>query len=236
MVSGWRVRRVGAVVCAVLLWTVFGVSIAAAQSAWSDEMYDEYTYASFENFGPANERVDFEAIDYPLLHAAVFYETNRQRDRFGYPVFGHSPALEEAAWEHSRDMVSRDFFSHTSPIASKRSMSMRLEAVGIRNVYAAENIAITFGIEYEAGRGVYSPQQNGGFFSYEYKGDPIESHTYLGVARAVVDQWMNSPGHRANILNGNYTYMGAGGAYFPDTGFYDMAKFKFTQNFASVRG
>jgi uncharacterized protein YkwD len=26
----------------------------------------------------------------------------------------------------------------------------------------------------------------------------------------VVQAWMNSPGHRANILNGNYTYIGVG--------------------------
>ena len=26
----------------------------------------------------------------------------------------------------------------------------------------------------------------------------------------VMDSWMNSPGHRANILNGNYKYIGVG--------------------------
>jgi uncharacterized protein YkwD len=28
--------------------------------------------------------------------------------------------------------------------------------------------------------------------------------------QAVVDGWMNSPGHRANILNGSYTHIGVG--------------------------
>lgn len=30
------------------------------------------------------------------------------------------------------------------------------------------------------------------------------------TAQEVVQAWMNSPGHRANILNGNYTYIGVG--------------------------
>ena len=29
----------------------------------------------------------------------------------------------------------------------------------------------------------------------------------------VVEQWMESPGHRANILNGNYKYLGVGYCY-----------------------
>ena len=31
-----------------------------------------------------------------------------------------------------------------------------------------------------------------------------------GVARALVDGWMKIPGHRANIINRQYRYMGVG--------------------------
>lgn len=34
---------------------------------------------------------------------------------------------------------------------------------------------------------------------------------------AVVEQWMNSPGHRANILNGDYEELGVGYAYAPNS-------------------
>ena len=30
------------------------------------------------------------------------------------------------------------------------------------------------------------------------------------MARVIVDSWMTSPGHRANILNPHYTYLGVG--------------------------
>ena len=33
----------------------------------------------------------------------------------------------------------------------------------------------------------------------------------------VVDAWMNSPGHRANILNPSYTMIGVGYVYDPYT-------------------
>ena len=33
----------------------------------------------------------------------------------------------------------------------------------------------------------------------------------------VMQQWMNSPGHRANILNKNYKYIGIGYLYEPNT-------------------
>lgn len=34
---------------------------------------------------------------------------------------------------------------------------------------------------------------------------------------AVMDSWMNSPGHRANILNGDLKYLGVGYYYYPDS-------------------
>lgn len=44
--------------------------------------------------------------------------------------------------------------------------------------------------------------------SYRYAGENI-AMGYRSPS-AVVDGWMNSPGHRANILNGNYTEIGVG--------------------------
>jgi uncharacterized protein YkwD len=227
-------KKIGGIVFMIL----FSAAVCAAEPAgnWSYGDYDDYNYETFSNYGPARQRINFDNIDYPLLHAAVFYETNRMRAANGLSVFKHSPALERAAFGHSRDMVEHDFFSHYSPLSGKRDLQDRLALVGIRNTYMAENIAYTFGIEYEAGRGVYNPAQNGGYFSYSYKGDPILNHSYLGLASEVVTQWMNSPGHRRNILNRNYIFLGAGAAHYSERDFYHMDQFKFTQNFAAERG
>jgi len=204
--------------------------------AWTDSDYEKHTFTSFFKLEEVNARIDFDKIDYPLLSAAVFYETNRMRKKHRMSEFAHSPALERAALGHSMDMAKRKFFSHNSPVRGKETMQKRLALEGIDTGYRGENIATSFGIEYEAGKSVFGPDQNGGYFSYSHKGDRIENHTYAGLARAVVEQWMNSPGHRANILNPKFTFHGAGGYHFKKREFFNMDNFQFTQNFASVKG
>jgi hypothetical protein len=51
-------------------------------------------------------------------------------------------------------------------------------------------------------------------YAYLYLGENI-AYGY-STAQAVMDAWMNSPGHRANILNPNFTQIGIAIAYAPD--------------------
>ena len=44
-----------------------------------------------------------------------------------------------------------------------------------------------------------------------YGGENIAAGS--STPEAVVNQWMSSPGHRENILNGKYRYLGVGYAY-----------------------
>jgi uncharacterized protein YkwD len=115
-------------------------------------------------------------------------------------------------------------------------MSNRLSLAGISAGYRGENIALSFGIEYISGKSVYTPDQNGGYFSYTYKGMPIENHTYLGFASVLLEQWMDSPGHRRNILDSHFTYLGAGASHYQNSQFFNMDYFKCTQNFGSIKG
>ena len=219
----------------MLLTSVASTSVATA-SSWSSAQYATFDHDRFAQSPAANEPIDVQDIDFPLLHAAVFYETNRQRIAQGLRRFRHSPALERAARRHSVDMVAHSFFAHEGPVAGKETLVKRLERAGVRNAYAAENIATAFGIAYESGRPVYPSVRNGGTFSYEPGGAPIPPHTYVGLARAVVRRWMQSPGHRRNILQPKSSYLGVGAAHFRDATFHDIDKFKLTQCFASVKG
>jgi hypothetical protein len=58
----------------------------------------------------------------------------------------------------------------------------------------------------------------------------------LSLAREVVQQWMASEGHRKNILNPVYRYLGCGAELYKDPSFYGMARFKITQYFSSRPG
>jgi uncharacterized protein YkwD len=203
----------------------------ATETAWRAELYGELDIEDFLELPAANAEIDLEAVDYPLLHAAVFYLTNRERVRHGRTPLEHHPALEAAAQGHSIAMRDHGFFSHTSPLQGLTTVRDRVGAEGMQTRGVGENIAISFGIKYQPGRSIAVPSRNDGVFSYSYGGDPIPPHTYLSAAEDVVKQWMNSPGHRRNILRSSYRLLGVGAAHFKDSSFYGIDKFYFTQNF-----
>jgi len=149
--------------------------------------------------------------------------------------FIHAQSLEEAAFMHARDMVRLNFFSHTNPHEpTKRTLSQRLAMYGVQQGYRAENISEMFGIRYVQGNSLVPPDTTGGEFRDFETGKPIPKHTYFSFARALLNGWMDSPGHRANILNNQLIYMGCGARHYRDKSFYGMDQFKAVQNFASV--
>lgn len=206
---------------------------ALAQDSWEESDYDLYDYQTFFELPVVNEPIDLNKINYSLLNAAIFYGTNRVRINNNLPPGEHSSKLEKAASDHSFSMVKKDFFSHTGKVKGKKKLRDRTNSVGIEGGTIAENIAISFVIDYESGKPVYKPSQNGGFFSYKYRGEPILIHTYKQLAERVLEQWMNSPGHRANILLG-LKYIGCGAALIPLKNQDQFPKLKITQNFSSV--
>jgi uncharacterized protein YkwD len=219
---------------AVLLFVWFMPAFSTAASSWSDTLYTKYSCREFKSFPPANRPIDFDHIDYPLLNAAIFFATNCARMKHGMPPFVHSRELEKAAFFHSRDMVEDDFFSHDNPYdAQKRSPFERMALVGVVAGRRAENIAIDFGIRYKSGNPVVPPQNGEEVFRDPRTGRAIPGHTYNSLAATLVEGWMRSARHRANILNRNLKYMGSGAFHFRDRAFYGMDTFKATQDFAS---
>lgn len=113
--------------------------------------------------------------------AATLCFVNDERVRFGESALIEDPRLAAAAVGHSRDMDANDYFSHTSP--SGQTLLMRIQASG------------------------FIPNADVGYTL----GENIAWGTlWLGTPRAIVKAWMESPGHRANILNGSYRYTGIG--------------------------
>jgi len=217
-------------------WCLLFENCLLSQFSWNFSNYQNYNFRSFSKYKPVNQKINSRNIDYALLHAAIFFETNRQRVLHGLPLFKHSPALEKAAHGHSKDMVRYNFFSHDSRVRGKETLSKRLAKVGIDNAYKGENLATVCVMEYESGKPVFTPPQNGGYFSYTHKGKPINNRSYLVVARTVVRHLMGSPAHRKNILTKEFKFLGVGTALFKERKFHNMPYFKATQNFASEQG
>ncbi|MBA2723645.1 MAG: CAP domain-containing protein [Methylibium sp.] len=86
------------------------------------------------------------------------------------PALRWQAQLAQAAYGHSLDMATQNYFSHTS--LDGRSLSDRVGAAGYVWSGVGENIAAGY-----------------------------------GSVQAVVDGWMESSGHCANLMNRNYTEM-----------------------------
>lgn len=109
--------------------------------------------------------------------------TNAERTRHGLAPLAADPDLTRAARAHSEEMIRLDYFAHESPTAALRTPARRMARAGCTDVEVGENIAF------------------------------YEGYTREEAARRVVDDWMNSPAHRANVLRPTYTHVGIGLAW-----------------------
>lgn len=116
------------------------------------------------------------------LEAYVLRGTNQQRARHGLPAVAWEPGLAGVARLTSDDLVQRRRLQHKD--AQGRGPSERV-ALGHRRLIGlvGENLAAFSGSW---------PQQDG------------------ALADNLLQGWMDSPGHRANILRRDYTHLGVG--------------------------
>lgn len=193
-------------ICFIGLLTI--INSQTSDLSWNEIDYQKYNLEKFQKINLINEPISTDFIDYDLFAACIFYATNIQRDKYKKPLFKYSKSLAFAAQKHSENMVKYDFYSHTSTVKGERSMTDRLSLVGIENAYMAENI-----------------------FNFS-----LINPTYWSMAIGLVDGWMKSKGHRANILDKNQVYLGCGIKYYLNEQWPEYFYVKSTQNFSSKKG
>ncbi|MFN8113457.1 MAG: CAP domain-containing protein [Solirubrobacterales bacterium] len=109
---------------------------------------------------------------------AVFCLLNKERRSHGLRPLHRQRSQAEAARKHNRRMVKSGCFSHECP--GEKDLVGRLTAAD----YLPCNCSWGVGENIAYGSGSY------------------------GSPRKIVDMWMHSSGHRANILNGAYQHIG----------------------------
>jgi uncharacterized protein YkwD len=183
---------------------------AQSPSSSSPSLFQNYSYETFAKLPQAQAPIDLERPQKTLLDAAVFHETNRRRTRNNLPPLGYNDSVRQAADLQARLMKQYSSVSHENPSEPKyKTLQDRLASVGLRPRFAGENVALTFGLQYESGRPFYIRTENGQkIFSATPDGPPMPPHTYLSFAKELVTQWMQSPGHRKNILHGEPKFLG----------------------------
>src|ERR671918_1910162 len=105
---------------------------------------------------------------------------NAERARHGLPRLRLNKKLSAAARRHARDMVRRDYFAHDS--LSGGTFVDRIRQSG-----------------YLKGAGSWSLGENLAWGSHN-----------RAAPRAITEMWMNSAGHRANILSPAFREVGIG--------------------------
>jgi len=119
-----------------------------------------------------------EALSHPDLEATVTCLINEERAKVGVRPVRGSASLRQAALGHTQAMVRDGFFEHTSP--SGRTFIDRISNTG----YMRGARRWLVGENLVWGSGSQSSPQ------------------------AMVERWMGSPAHRANLLRGRFRELG----------------------------
>ena len=114
------------------------------------------------------------------IRTAILCLHNQIRADRNLPLLRENARLRRAAAGHSSDMVSRGFFEHTTP----NGVTMVDRIMATR--YASPRVGWAFGENLAWGTGSYA------------------------TPRGAVQAWMESPGHRANVVKRAYREIGIG--------------------------
>jgi uncharacterized protein YkwD len=129
--------------------------------------------------GPCpNADLEPSAGDLAQINQATLCLINKERVARGLGALAENAKLDAAAAHHTNDMIANDYFDHTSP--SGETMEQRIRAAG------------------------YIPTSAG----YEIGENIALGTSGLDTPAQIVAAWMNSAGHRANILDPNYLETG----------------------------
>ena len=120
------------------------------------------------------------ADNLPQIAQTTLCLLNAERAAKGLSAVSEQPQLTTASTAYSALMVSEQFFAHVSPEGSE--LTDRLTGVG-----------------YLGNPGSWIVGENIAW-----------GESYLATPGSIVKAWMNSPPHRANILNGDYSDIGLG--------------------------
>lgn len=138
--------------------------------------------------------------------ALIQQKINAERTTSGLQALSWDPALAKIAADHSKDMAVRNYFSHNDPEGHR--FTYRYAIAG----YVCQG---------SSGENIY----------WQGSSRPVSEEA---LASKAVDAWMNSSGHRQNILNTRFHLEGIGVAFDSSSDFKNS--FYVTEDFCTQRG
>lgn len=211
-------------------WSAIIILIAAISLSGCvgqiEETLDELEAEILESSSTSGLVVESEAVgsesgesqvDLRTLENRIHELINEIRSQNGLSPLAYDPELAYVARGHSQDMIDNGFIDH---------INLNGEDPTARGLKAGYECHKDYGSYYTEGIAENIFQNNlydsvsyyGGTSSYNW-------NTADEIAQSTVDGWMNSPGHRGNILTLSYGTEGIGVAIASDK------KVLITQNF-----
>lgn len=184
----------------------------AEGSARRPRELERWSYAEFTREPRLQAPLDWDGFDAPLLAAAIFHETNRVRAAHACRRLRWYRGLAAAADLQASMNAFTGTSTHANPLAGRGDVEQRVRGAGITPRVIAENVAMApvrtlpphgaqrLSVDDDGHRTVRDPETN----------TELRWPTYAELAARIVQQWMDSPGHRANLLSRAYTHLACG--------------------------
>lgn len=179
-------------------------SVGAVTEESTKKLDNVIKYAQ-KKVNPAQSDADADKpeFDAKRIEYLVHEFTNQERTNYGLSQLVIDPQITQIARGHSFDMAEREYFDHETP--EGLSPSDRAE----QNGYSCQKV-VGFLMYSGIAENIF---QGHLFDSYYTINDEITSYeweTEEEIARKTVEGWMNSPGHRENILTEIFDREGIG--------------------------
>lgn len=136
----------------------------------------------------ADRVVEVASFDSDLMAREIFRVTNEVRVQQGLAPLKSNPKLVTAAAGQAGILALRIHSGHDNPLASHGDPYARVLEEGLPAGLVGENAATLSAHNRETGH----------------------NYTYAELAAVIVRAWMDSPGHRKNLLDPTYRYLGCG--------------------------
>ncbi|MGH2832886.1 MAG: CAP domain-containing protein [Solirubrobacteraceae bacterium] len=160
------------------LWLGFGCQAALARHTHVAE-YGQQSALTPVPLNPSlcpGAKLAPQSSNLPTVRSATLCLVNQERALHGESPLHPNRQLTSSAENHTREMVTHSFFSHDSP--DGQSPLSRMSACG----YITDNPRIGFMVGENIAWGTYGE----------------------ATPQAIVQSWIESPPHLANILNGRF--------------------------------
>jgi uncharacterized protein YkwD len=171
-------------------------------------------------------------LNFQKIGKWISFYTSLERISKGLNPLLYEPILEKAAEWQAGYCVKIKTLDHYSTEQGMRTIKDRVEHFGGSYNSWGENLTVQFSINSEGILYYIKNDESGGYKDYGSHVIYYRDEQQMGYT--MVKNWMNSPGHRANILTAGFTLIGAAsakGVYSNENSYYGCQVFGAKMNF-----